>query len=503
MRVLFVASEAHPLAKTGGLGDVARALPGALARKGVDVRLLLPGYPSALDSLKGAQVEATLDGAMGVPVGRLISGRLPDSGIPTWLIDAPSLYQRPGGPYANAEGVEWPDNALRFAYLSHVGALIGLGLATYWRADVVHANDWHTGLLPLMLSRARRRRPASIFTIHNLAFQGNFPLETARGLGVPDSFLTPDGCEFYGQASFLKAGVRFADRVTTVSPTYAKEVLTPELGFGFDGVLRARGADFQGILNGVEEGLWNPGSDPHLPASFGPRDISGKRVCKAELQRELGLPVTADAPLLGFFSRLAHQKMADVLLKVLPWFARNSAQLAVVSQGDPVLEAAFAEAGRRYPHNVAINIGYREPLAHRLCAGVDMLLAPARFEPCGLTQLYAMRYGSLPVVRRTGGLADTVINADRRTVSRGTATGFSFEEPTPRGMMSAMKRALRRFRQPLDWRRLQIQAMARDFSWEASAASYLSLYRSATGLAEPGEPPAAETPEGSAATIAM
>jgi starch synthase len=488
MRVLYVASEAYPLAKTGGLGDVARALPSALARKGVDARLLLPGYPSALKGLIGGRVEAILDGVMGVPVGRIISGRLPGAGIPTWLVDAPSLYERPGGPYADAHGVQWPDNALRFAYLSHVAALVGLGLATDWRADVVHANDWHSGLLPLFLSRAEGPRPASVFTIHNLAFQGNFPLETARGLGVPDSHLTTDGCEFYGQASFLKAGVRFADRVTTVSPTYAEEALTPEFGFGLDGVLRARGTDFQGILNGIEEEVWNPAADPHLPASFGPKDISGKWICKAELQRELGLPLVREAPLIGFVSRLAHQKMADQLLEAVPWFARNGAQLALVAQGDPELEAAFADAGRRYPDNVAVRIDYQEALAHRLCAGVDVLLAPARFEPCGLTQLYGMRYGSVPVVRRTGGLADTVVNADRRTIARGTATGFSFENPTSYGMTSALQRAVRRYRQPLKWRRLQLQAMARNFSWDASAEKYLSLYCSVTGMAPPSTP---------------
>jgi starch synthase len=485
MRVLFVASEAYPLAKTGGLGDVARALPNALAQHGADVRLLLPGYPSALDGLVNPRIEARLDGVMGVPGGRLISGRLPDSGLPVWLVDARPLYQRAGGPYADAEGVDWADNALRFAYFSHVAALVGLGLATYWKADVVHANDWHTGLAPLMLALGGRRRPATVFTIHNLAYQGCFPLDTVRALGIPEGCLTPDGCEFYGQASFLKAGVQFADKVTTVSPTYAKEVLTPEFGCGFDGVLRARGSDFQGILNGAEYSLWSPANDPHIPAAFGPKDLSGKRVCKAELQRELGLPVAPDRPLLGFVSRLAHQKMADVLLKVLPWFARNGAQFAMVSQGEPELEAAFAEAGRLYPDSLAIRTRYQEPLAHRLYAAADMILAPARFEPCGLTQLYAMRYGSPPIVRRTGGLADTVVNADRHSIADQTATGFSFGDPTAAAMTDAMARALKRYRQPLAWRRLQLQAMEQDFSWDASAEKYLSLYRSLTGMAEP------------------
>jgi starch synthase len=482
MRALFVASEAYPLAKTGGLGDVARALPAALVRHGVDARLLMPGYPQALDSLVGARVEAVLDGIMGVPAGRLVSGRLPDTGVPTWLLDAPSLYQRPGGPYVDADGNPWTDNALRFAYLSHVGALIALGLAAYWKADVVHANDWHTGLLPLKLAMAGRRRPASIFTIHNLAFQGNFALDEARAAGVPEDCLTAEGCEFYGQASFLKAGIRYADRVTTVSPTYSKEVLTPEFGFGMEGVLKARGRDFGGILNGVEDGLWSPASDPYLAAPFGPSDISGKHACKAEIQRELGLEVDPEVPLIGFVSRLAHQKMADVILQALPAFQERGVQFALISQGEPGLEAAFAQAAQDRPDNMAIRIGYQEAVAHRLYAGADMLLAPARFEPCGLTQLYAMRYGSLPIVRRTGGHADTVVNADRRTLAARTATGFTFDEPSLHGMTGAIDRALKLFRQPLAWRRLQLQAMAQDFSWEASAAKYLSLYRTAAGM---------------------
>ncbi|MDR3510304.1 MAG: glycogen synthase GlgA [Caulobacteraceae bacterium] len=490
MRVLFVASEAYPLAKTGGLGDVCRALPNALMEKGVDVRLLLPAYPSALETLVGGRVEASLDGVLGVPDGRLISGRLPNSHLPTWLVDAPSLYRRPGGPYTDEAGADWADNALRFAYLSQVGALIGLGLAAYWKADVVHANDWQTGLLPMMLRADGRRRPRTVFTIHNLAFQGLFPLETARGLGVRDEDLTSDGCEFYGQASFLKAGVRFADRVTTVSPTYAREILTPDFGVGFDGLLRERGADFRGILNGVEEALWNPATDPRLPALFSARDMSGKPACKAALQRELGLPVAPDVPLVGFASRLTQQKMADVLVEALPWFAKVGAQLAIVAQGDPAIAAALAEVGRLYPDNLAVHIGYEEPLAHRLYAGADMMLAPARFEPCGLTQLYAMRYGALPIVRRTGGLADTVIDADAETLAARTATGFIFDEVTAGGMIGAAERAFALHRQPLAWRRLQLQAMGRDFGWDASATEYLRLYRDLLDLTEPRPRPA-------------
>ena len=488
MRVLFAASEAYPLAKTGGLGDVAGALPAALAERGADVRLLMPGYPAALDALVGGRVESSLNGLLSVPVGRLISGWLPGSGIRAWLVDAPSLFDRDGGPYADADGVEWADNALRFSYLSHVAALLSLGLIGHWRADVAHANDWHTGLVPMMLAGAGGRRPKTVFTIHNLAFQGNFTFDTARRVGVPASRLTVDGCEFYGRASFLKAGLQFADGITTVSPTYAREILGSELGCGMDGMLRSRERDLVGILNGASLGQWSPASDPHIPAHFGPRDISGKRACKAALQRELGLPVDPEAPLLGFMSRLTQQKMADVLVEALPWLAAQGAQFAMVGDGDPRLQAAFEDAARRHPANVAVRIGYQEPLAHRVCAGSDMLLAPARFEPCGLTQLYGMRYGSLPIVRRTGGLADTVVDADEHTLLHGAATGFSFDEPTADGLTSAISRALRAWREPLAWRRLQRQAMAQDFGWDRSAEQYLQLYSDLTGLPVPALP---------------
>ncbi len=488
MRVLFVAAEAFPLAKTGGLGDVARALPSALASQGVDVRLLLPGYPSALAGLVGARVEATLDEALGAPDARLISGRLPDSGVPTWLIDAPSLFRRGGGPYVDEEGCEWPDNARRFAYLSAVAAEIAMGRIAAWKADVAHANDWHTGLLPLLLAQERCAAPATVFTIHNMAFQGNFPLATVRALGAPDHCLDADGCEFYGQASFLKAGIRYADKVTTVSPTYATEILTPEFGHGLDGLLRARRDDLSGILNGVEANLWDPATDIHLPARFSRANIAGKRVCKAVAQAELGLPVDPETPLIGFASRLAHQKMADLLPDAAAWFAQNGAQLAVVAQGDPELEARLAEAAARFPEHVAARVDYREAVAHRLYAGADMLLAPARFEPCGLTQLYAMGYGTVPIVRRVGGLADTVIDANQRAMADRTATGFAFRSADLASMTCAIGRAVELYRQPLAWRRLQLQGMSRDFGWGASARAYLDLYRCAVGVEEPVGP---------------
>jgi starch synthase len=483
MRVLFVTAEAYPLAKTGGLADVSRALPIALAHRGVDVRLLLPGYPRAYTRIEKPRIVAKLDPMLGIVDATLVSGMFPDTELPVWLIDSPTLFRRDGGLYQDDEGRDWPDNALRFAFLSHVAARLAMGRTRIaWKPDVVHANDWHAGLLPLLLAQEKTPRPSSVFTTHNMAFQGNFPRETLPAIEVPEAFFASGAIEFYGQVSFLKAGLNFADRVTTVSPTYAREILTPAFGCGMDGVLKARADSFTGILNGIDDALWDPAGDPNLPQTYRAIDISGKRVCKTTLQHELGLPVNPDIPLIGFVSRLTQQKMADVILDALPWIAEQEAQVALVGEGDPALEAAFREVQARHGEHVAVTIGYDEPLAHRLQAGCDLLLAPARFEPCGLTQLYALRYGTLPVVRRTGGLADTVVDATADTVAERTATGFVFEDAGIEGLTMAIDRALALYREPLTWRRLQLHAMAQDFSWNASAAKYADLYHAVSGV---------------------
>jgi len=485
MRVLFVTAELYPLAKSGGLADVSSALPRALARSGVDIHILLPGYPGALEGLKSPRIEARLGSLLGVENVTLVSGQLPNSQVPLWLVDAPSLYCRDGGLYQDNEGHDWADNALRFALLAHVGARIANGLLNSWRPDVVHANDWHAGLLPLLLSMEESPRPATVFTLHNLAFQGNFPREVLSAVGVPDHFFNANGLEHYGQVSFLKAGVRFGDKITTVSPTYAREALTPELGFGLDAVLRSRGTAFSGILNGIDDELWNPSTDAYLPQHYNALDISGKRVCKAQLQMEFGLEVNAETPLLGFVSRLAHQKMADVILEAIPTFAASGAQFVLVGEGDHSLEQSFEVLSQRYPGSVSVHIGYTEDLAHRLQAGADILLAPARFEPCGLTQCYASRYGTLPVVRRTGGLVDTVIDATKANRSDRTATGFVFDEANLSALLDATGRALALYKEPLAWRRMQLQSMGQDFGWDTSAAKYMDLYHEASGVSYP------------------
>ena len=479
MRVLFVTAEAYPLAKSGGLADVSAALPEALKRQGTDVRILLPGYPHAVAALRNAQVEAKLDTMLGVEGAVLIAGDMPGSDVRVWLVHAPGLYLRNGGLYQDSHGRDWPDNALRFGFLSHVARAIASGHAGNWRPDIVHANDWHTGLVPLLLSACDAPRPATVFTIHNMAFQGNFPAETCAELGIPASAFQADGVEFYGQVSFLKAGIRYADKITTVSPAYAEEILTPAYGCGLEGVLGARADVLSGILNGIDATVWNPRSDTHLPHAYCAADISGKRFCKAELQREVGLDADGETPLIGFVSRLTHQKMADVILDALPQILDSGAQVLVLGQGDPGLEAGFAAFARNRHPNLAVRIGYEEGLAHRLQAGSDILLAPARYEPCGLTQLYAMRYGTVPVVRRTGGLKDTVIEASSAALLDRTATGVVFDEAGTEGLMQGIDRSLALYREPLVWRRLQLQGMTADFSWAASAMRYGALYREA------------------------
>lgn len=482
MRVLFVTSEAYPLAKTGGLADVSSALPIALARQGIDIRILLPGYPGALAGLNNRRVECRLTPLLGVQDAAVISGQLPHSEVPVWLVDAPSLFGRHGGLYQDADGRDWADNARRFAFFSHVATKIANGLLAHWRPDVVHVNDWHGGLIPLLLSMQSPPRPATVLTIHNLAFQGNFPREALSVAGIPDAFFSTDGAEFYGQVSFLKAAIRYSDRVTTVSPNYAREVLTPEFGCGLDGVLRGRRESFSGIRNGIDIDFWNPTTDPHLPWHFGTSDMSGKQACKAALQRELGLQISPRSPLIGFASRIAHQKMADVIVEAIPHLVEAGAQFALVGEGDPVLETAFEALGHRYRRRVAIHIGYEEGLAHRLQGGADILLAPARFEPCGLTQLYALRYGTVPIVRKTGGLADTVTNATAATLSDRTATGVIFDDANLADLRGAVDRALALYKEPQKWRRLQRQAMLQNFSWTTSAIKYAALYHEVSGI---------------------
>jgi starch synthase len=477
--VLFASSEIYPLAKTGGLADVSAALPKALSALGVEMQLLLPGYPKAIEAAANKSVEVELADFMGAGPMRLISARTPDTSLPIWLVDCPSLFRRSGGPYQDENGQDWPDNSLRFAVFNHVAARLSLGLIlANWRANIVHANDWPTGLAPAVLARSPGQKPATVFTIHNLAYQGLFAAALYPQLGLPDDAFSPEGLEFHGKISFLKAGIRYGDRLTTVSPTYAREILTVEYGCGLEGLLQRRVQDLIGILNGADYEIWDPERDVYLPNNFSSANMAGKRACKTALLEEFGIKADLEVPLIVFVSRITDQKMADVVAGVLPEMIGHGTLCVLLGDGERHLEEQFAAAALRYPGRIAFRVGYEEPLAHRFMAGGDILLHPARFEPCGLTQLYAMRYGTLPVVRNTGGLRDTVVDATDDALSGETATGFVFEGATGNDMVHCVGRAVALYQQPMAWRKLQRQAMAQDFSWAGPARRYLALYHS-------------------------
>jgi len=474
-RVLFATAEAIPIAKTGGLGDVCGALPAMLARLGVDVRLIVPGYPAALDMVKEArQLEQFTDPILAG--SRLVAGSMPDSGLPVLLFDSPLLFRRPGGLYQDAAGEDWSDNDRRFAAFSHAVARIALGCLP-WRPDIVHANDWHTGLVTAILHQSGVARPKTIFTVHNLAFQGNFPLEIGHRIGLRDDMISPDGIEFYGRVSFLKAGLRYSDRITTVSPTYAREILTPEHGCGLEGLLQTRQQDLLGILNGVDYDIWCPSKDIELPFHYTPEELGGKKACKTLLQHELGLSVKDDTPLVIFVNRLTYQKMADAVIESVPSLIASGAQLVLHGEGEQEIETKLNELCVRYPGQLAVHLGYGEALAHRLHAAADLALTPARFEPCGLTTMYAMRYGAIPVTRKVGGLADTVENAWKTDDAQRGGTGFVFDEASAEKLTSSLRRGIDWYRDNEAWRPLQRRAMRRDFGWERSARRYLDLYR--------------------------
>lgn len=475
MNVLFVASEIYPIVKTGGLADVVGALPIALAEAGVEVRVLLPGYPEALAAVEISGERRFLGDVLGAGDAWLVSGRLPGSGVFVWLVDCPALYDRKGrGPYLDQDGKDWPDNHLRFALLSRAAALISeIGTVLGWRPDVVHAHDWHAGLTPAFLHFRGGKRPATVFTIHNMTFPGNFPAETLPELGMPPECFSTEGAEFHGQVSFLKAGLHYSDRITTVSPTYAREILSVEYGCGFEGVLAARSADLRGILNGIDYRIWNPADDPLIARTYDSERLARKDANKECLRERFGLDRTAvaDAPLVAVISRFTRQKGIDMILEAIPSLLAMGAQVVALGSGDADLEKGFADAGASYPGRVGVEIGYDETLAHLIQAGADMLLVPSRFEPCGLTQLCALRYGTAPIVRRTGGLADSVVDA-----AADTGTGFVFDYPTSSALADAVSRAVAAYGKRRRWRALQRRQMAQDFSWERAAQEYLALY---------------------------
>ena len=488
MKILHAAAEVFPLIKTGGLADVVGALPEALMAQGADVRLVLPGLPAILAGVPDQQAICELGAMFGAGRVTLRLGRLAHNGVAAYVIDAPYLYQRPGNPYLAPDGSEWLDNLQRFGLLGWVAAHLAAGeLDPDWTPDVLHAHDWHAAMACAYAACHPGTRAATVFTIHNLAYQGLFDEGDFHLLGLPSRLMVPVGLEFHGQLSFMKAGLKYAQRITTVSPTYAHEIATDAFGCGLDGVIRARGADVSGILNGVDGAVWNPATDILIAAPYSADRLDGKALCKAALQRELGLNVASGAPLFCVVSRLTSQKGLDLLLDALPALldfpAAGGPQLAVQGNGDPALEAAFSQAAAVHPGRVAVRLVYDEALAHRMIAGADAMLVPSRFEPCGLTQLYALRYGTVPVVRHVGGLADTVVGATQAAVLNDSATGFSFGPATPAALAQALRQAVAAHGQPALWRQMMLRGMAQNFSWEAAAAQYMTLYQSARAAA--------------------
>jgi starch synthase len=480
MRVLYVTAELYPWVKSGGLGDVAAALPPALAAQGVDIRLLLPGFPGFLDAFLGIADAARLRTPFAAERIRVALAELPGSDRLAYLVDQPALYDRPGGAYADPDGRDWPDNLRRYALLGWVAAALARGADRDWCPEIVHGHDWHAGLAPAYLAAEppADRAVRSVFTIHNLAYRGLFPAALFSHLGLPAGFFSIDGVEFYGDLSFIKAGLFYSDRLTTVSPTYAREIQTPAFGWGLDGLLRHRADALSGILNGVDPQVWDPEHDPALPRAYGIADaVAGKEAAKSALQGRLGLAASGDAPLFGVVSRLTPQKGLDLLLAALPGLVESGAALALLGSGDADLEAGFAAAAAGNRGRVAARIGYDDELAHLIVGAADVVLVPSRYEPCGLTQLHALRYGALPLVRRVGGLADTVVDATAVSLADGTATGFAFDAASPQALRAAIDRSRNLFAERRVWQRMIRQAMTRDFSWAAAARHYLALYR--------------------------
>ena len=472
--VLAVASECFPLVKTGGLADVVGALPAALAAHGVAVRTMLPGYPALLGQMEDARPLHEEGDLFGGPA-RILSARA--AGLDLLVLDAPHLYQRPGGPYLGPDGRDWPDNAERFAALSWMAAAVGRDGLAGWRPAVLHAHDWQAGLAPAYLHYGPAGAPGSVFTVHNMAFQGQFPRSLLRRLRLPPEAWGIDGVEYYGTIGMLKAGLRMARRITTVSPTYAREIAGPAEGMGLEGLLRARAPALSGILNGIDETAWNPADDAFLASPFDASSPEGREANRTALRRRAGLSDDPQRLVLGIVSRLTGQKGMDLVLEALPALLEHGMALAVLGTGEAALESGFLAAAAAHPGRVAVRIGYDESLAHLVQGGCDALLVPSRFEPCGLTQLCALRYGALPVVARVGGLADTVIDANDAALAAGVATGLQFAPTTAPALAMALDRLAALWRDRDSWARTQRNAMRAPVGWGRSAEAYARLYR--------------------------
>jgi starch synthase len=485
MRVLALASEVYPLVKTGGLADVAGALPLALAKEKVEVRTLIPGYPAVMAKIEAARTVHRYEEFYGGPA-RLLRAKA--GALQLYVIDAAHLFNRPGAIYQGPDGADWPDNAVRYAALARAGADVVRGYDVNYRPDVVHAHDWQAGLVAAFIRfDGAPERPGVVATIHNLAFQGRYPRETLGALGLPPEAFAVDGVEYYGGVGFLKAALHFADRVTTVSPTYAQEIRTAEGGMGLDGLLRARGDAVSGVLNGVDVDVWNPATDPLLPAHFDADAMKGRAACRKALQEAMRLSSDPDALIVGVVSRLTWQKGLDLLPDAVGKLGRENIQFAMLGAGDSDLEHRFRALASEYAGRIGLRVGYDEALARLIQAGSDALLVPSRFEPCGLTQLCALRYGSVPIVARVGGLADTIIDANEMALAAGVATGLQFAPGSSDRLAEALSRAAHLKRDAGLWRVMQANGMATDVSWTRPARRYLEIYRDAMRDARGGD----------------
>jgi starch synthase len=473
-KILFVSSEAHPLIKTGGLADVSGSLPKALAELSQDIRLILPNYHQLKVSEEKRYICSLRVDNRDV---HILETRLPHSNVMVWLVDYPPFFDMPGNPYNDANGNSWHNNAERFALFCRVVVEVAMNRAHLnWKPDVVHCNDWQSGLVPALLS-IELHRPATVFTIHNLAYQGLFPSSQYYALNISGQLWHPNGLEFHGMLSFIKGGLVYADRITTVSSTYALEIQTPDFGYGLEGLLRHRQDALSGILNGIDTEQWSPQTDPAISQHYDVTQLSQKLGNKTALQHRVGLPVNSDIPVFGLISRLVEQKGIDLILDCLPDMMTMPMQFVLLGSGSPNFEQRLQNFAHLYPQKVSVTLGYDENLAHLIEAGADIFLMPSRFEPCGLNQMYSQRYGTIPIVRQTGGLADSIVDALPATIANGTASGISFHQASAGALIEAIKRALVLYDHKETWQHIQRNCMNKDFSWHNSAQQYLRLYR--------------------------
>jgi starch synthase len=473
-KVLFVTSEAHPLIKTGGLADVSGSLPKALAELGQDVRIIIPYY-------QAVKIDREIRHRSILRVNNcnveLLETHLPGSDVTVWLVNYPAYFGTPGNPYLDEQGKPWSDSAERFALFCRIAVEVAMNRAWLnWKADIVHCNDWQSGLVPALLS-LEQQRPRTVFTIHNLAYQGLFPKQTFAALNMPGQLWNPNGVEFHGMLSFIKGGLAYSDHITTVSPSYALEIQTPEFGYGLEGLLNHRQNQLTGILNGIDLEQWSPETDIHIAHTYSAETLKKKQSNKQALQHRLGLPVNAAMPVIGLISRLVLQKGIDLVLESLAQMATMPLQFVLLGSGDKEYEQRLLNFAQLYPQKISITLGYDEHLSHLIEAGADIFLMPSRFEPCGLNQMYSQRYGTVPIVRNTGGLADTVTDTLPHTLADGSASGIVFNTAHGDTLLEAVKRALLLYHVPETWKKMQQTGMRKDFSWKHSADQYLHLYR--------------------------